>query len=484
MAVTTETPTPQPTGIVLPPDFHQDEGALIRSTCPDFQPMPNPPRFLSLPFPADPQMVMFQGWHYTGIDRPHCGVDFGKWDDAQGALEFPVLAAADGYACAETGDTDWGGCVTGYGGRVLIRHEVGGRIIYTYYGHLRNIDPAIPLGNRGDTVFVKRGQLIGYASNTGTGGGANHLHFGVANPWFGWFDPYDIWRTREFYPDPLRLNGLLAGTEHFWVSNPPQPFSLDEVSAANTSFAADTGFPAIMAPIATPTPIPYVGAASAALPAERIAAGIIDLAQWVSLPQRESGEIEVWINGRPRGRTPYGPVPDGSGSNFSWLWDTTQERNGPHTVLIRKISEAGDFDLLLKGRDAAEGGQLVTVQNPRGLVDTPPPRTILSGQRIPITGWAAVEDSRVSAVEIWIDGKWRGEATYGLPDARSGGDFGFRWEWDTSGEADGDHTLIVKVFAENGGYIELPGTGGSDANRTVHTLTLRNRDAVSPWLPR
>jgi len=475
VSVPTSTPTEPAPGIVLPDDFARNEGVRI-STCPDFQPMPNPPRFLSLPFPADPQMVMFQGWHYTGIDRPHCGVDFGKWDPEQGSQEFPVLAAADGYACAETGATDWGGCVAGYGGRVLIRHEVGGRILYTYYGHLRLIDPAIPVGNRNVTIAVRRGQLLGYASNTGTGGGANHLHFGVANPWFGWFDPYDIWRTREFYPDPLLQNGLLAGTNHFWISNPPRPFSSNEIDAGS--------YPAIFAPIGTPTPIPFVGAASASLAAERMVAGIVDLGQWVELPQRDSGEIEVWINGRPRGRTPYGPVPEGTGSSFRWLWDTTQERNGPHTVLIRKIGEDGSFDLLLKGRDAAEGGQLVSVQNPRGLVDTPAPRTVLSGQRIPITGWANVEGSQISAVEIWIDGVRRGEATYGIPDERAGGDFGFRWEWDTSQEADGRHTLIVKVFAENGGFGELPGTGSNDPTRTVHTLTIRNRGLQSAWFPR
>lgn len=437
------------------PDEPDDTEGLPDIQCDDFQPLSNSPRFMSLPFPLEPGMEILSGWHYTGINHPHCGIDFARIV-GEDFIEFPVLAVADGFACAEDGSSNGGGCVTGFGGRVLIRHEVGGRTLYTYYGHLDRIHSDIPLGNRNVTVPVERGQVIGYASNTGTNGGVIHLHFGLARPSFGWMDPYDIWRRREHYPHPIRPNGLLSGANHFWRTNPPATYT-------------------------EPTAIPFIGADSAAMPAERMVAGVINLAEWVTIEGRQSGMVEIWIDGRPRGQTEFGPLPNSDTSSFFWEWDTTRERNGPHTVLIRKIGEDGTYDLLLKGRDNVEGGLLVSVQNPWGMVHTRPLRETRS-RIVEITGWAMVDSTNISAVEIWVNGELRGEADYGLHDRSANGNYGFRWEWDTRQEPDGKHTILVKVYSENGGFAVLPAI--DDITQFEHVVEVRNRGTVPPWSPR
>jgi hypothetical protein len=93
-----------------------------------------------------------------------------------------------------------------------------------------------------------------------------------------------------------------------------------------------------------------------------------------------------------------------------------------------------------------------------------------------------VEESSISEVEIWIDGTKRGTATYGLPHAGAGGDFGFAWDWDTSGEADGMHTVIVKAFALNGGSRELPWV--YNVEQTTLMVETKNWASVHKWVVR
>jgi hypothetical protein len=80
--------------------------------------------------------------------------------------------------------------------KVWIRHTVNGVIYYTYYGHLGSIESQIPLGNQNSTVFVRRGQVIGTAGDTGTNQGWVHLHFGLKTAANAWVNPYSgYWTT-------------------------------------------------------------------------------------------------------------------------------------------------------------------------------------------------------------------------------------------------------------------------------------------------
>ncbi len=408
----------------------------------------NPPRFLSLPFPADPQMEVFHGWRYTHNNQPQCGIDYGK-RDASGALTgFPVLAAADGEACAD--HDGGGGCVSGFGDRVLIRHTVGGETYYTYYGHLEWVEPDIPVGDRSETIRVRRGQVIGFAGDTGTHADLHHLHFGIASPNFGWYDPYDLWEQSVIYPDPLGVNNLRAGVNSFWISNPPA--SSDRAS--------------------------HVGGPEASLPADALAAGSINLSEWTDILGRESGVVEVWIDGELRGEADFGPATDGDNSTFSWEWDTTEERNGPHTVRLVAFAEDSSIKPLLSATEDQVATFLITVQNPRGFVEQPAPDTYVSGVQT-VTGWSTAENSDIRRVEIWINGERRGAARYGLPHAGAGGDYGLEWMWDTTDEPDGLYTLTVRAVAENGGSKALPSVRDSD--QATISVIVQNRNAVPKW---
>lgn len=409
----------------------------------------NPPRFLSLPFPIDPQMEVFHGWQYTHNKQPQCGIDFGRRDERGALMGFPVLASADGEACADRDDTG-SGCVSGFGDRVLIRHQVEGQTYYTYYGHLESISPNIPIGSRSETVRVRRGEVIGYAGDTGTFGGSIHLHYGIANPSFGWYDPYDLWTTAHIYPNPTGSNGLLSGPNFFWTTNPP---TTEGVLAG-------------------------IGGPQASLPADTIAAGAMNVAEWTAILGRQTGVVEIWIDGELRGEADFGPVPGGSNSSFRWEWDTTRERNGPHRVVLRAFGEDSSLEPRLSVTDTQEASFLVTIQNPRGYVIQPEPAATVVGT-LPISGWVTVEESSISAVEIWINGSKRAEAAYGLPHSSAGGDYGFVWNWDTTQERDGTYDIIVKAFAANGGNKELPSV--VDIRQTVHTVRVQNGSPFPRW---
>lgn len=180
--------------------------------------------FLTLPFPRDPDMQIQQSWlcHWDGCentyppDGVHGGIDYIKGTGTSSTWQkFDVLAAADGEAC--------GDCAAGPAGSksVWIKHNIGGEIFYTYYGHLSEIASHIPLGDQSKTVAVKRGEKIGVAGDTGAEGKGIHLHFTLKNSKNIAVDPYALNATRDAYPDPNGANGKVADTNHYWTTNPP-----------------------------------------------------------------------------------------------------------------------------------------------------------------------------------------------------------------------------------------------------------------------
>ena len=179
-------------------------------------------RFLTLPFTPDQDMKVVQGWCYDWpLQAPcdHQGIDYIKKPGsglypATQWQRFPVVAAADGYAC--------GNCTLGnpssYGNAVYIVHTINGQTFTTYYGHLSSFASHIPLGNARTTTFVRRGEVIGTAGDSGSPG-LTHLHFMVKQGNIK-KDPYDLYTTKEVYPNPPGTNGKLSGANHLWTSKP------------------------------------------------------------------------------------------------------------------------------------------------------------------------------------------------------------------------------------------------------------------------
>lgn len=168
-------------------------------------------------------MQIEQGWLWTGAghEQLHGGIDYidGKLDQSSTWDSFDVVAAAPGQMCAGLdGDPSCG--FTGTGNRVIMRHRVKGHTWYTYYGHLRTIDPSIPFNHWSDTVA--RGTFLGKAGHSGDPCCVVHLHFSVYDAAFVSRDPYGLYAFRGRYPDPARTNGLRNGRDPLWLSDPPR----------------------------------------------------------------------------------------------------------------------------------------------------------------------------------------------------------------------------------------------------------------------
>lgn len=118
--------------------------------------------------PVDPDVPITSGYgpRWGGM---HNGIDFG------GPLGAPIYSFADGVVAASQ---DQG--VQGFGGWVIIDHNVEGKKISTVYGHQ---DPGGNLVKVGDRVKV--GQQIARIGNSGQSTGP-HLHFELHEG--GYFD--------------------------------------------------------------------------------------------------------------------------------------------------------------------------------------------------------------------------------------------------------------------------------------------------------
>ncbi len=189
----------------------------------------DPYRFLKYPVPRDERFRIQQGWEYSfASKKKHLGIDYimGKVDDSDSGWKiFPVMAAADGEACVNP--------INREGTAVFIRHDrPGGKIHYTYYGHLSEVKSDIPQCKQDDKWYTKlkhveQGEGIGKAGASGVvdlKGNPQpkwvHLHFGVIGPDGVNVDAYDIRSTRDKYPDLLFNNNLTCGDKTLWVICP------------------------------------------------------------------------------------------------------------------------------------------------------------------------------------------------------------------------------------------------------------------------
>lgn len=177
----------------------------------------NPTGFLSLPFPPDPDMRIQTGF-LRQDGSPHKGIDYikGEIDRSTTWMTFPVLAPADGLACANPPDRQ--------GNAVFIQHFFAGKTFFTYVGHLEKYDPSIPecldknnqLIPEQDKKPVKRGDKLGDAGSTGLiTNNLPHAHLGVTADTT--VDPYGLNATRDSYPDPNWSNGKFCGERSLFL---------------------------------------------------------------------------------------------------------------------------------------------------------------------------------------------------------------------------------------------------------------------------
>lgn len=105
-------------------------------------------------------------------DSFHLGTDYGV------ATGTPITAVTDGEVLRvetgkKVGDTSPSSALKHHTGNgVVVKHgDIGGDEMYSYYGHLSEVD--VKPGDK-----VKAGSVVGKAGNTGNSTGP-HLHFGV-----------------------------------------------------------------------------------------------------------------------------------------------------------------------------------------------------------------------------------------------------------------------------------------------------------------
>lgn len=96
--------------------------------------------------------------YYSERGKDHLGVDV-----ASRSNDANIYATADGTVALVGKNSANGNCV-------VIRHEIGGRVVYSFYGHLSGYNV-----KKNDTV--RRGQTIGVIGNTGNSSKGLHLHF-------------------------------------------------------------------------------------------------------------------------------------------------------------------------------------------------------------------------------------------------------------------------------------------------------------------
>ena len=119
---------------------------------------------LAYPMPIDTEITSGYGPRTGEYSGMHHGADFGA------PLGTPIYAFADGTVVDAR---DQG--VDGFGGWVVILHQIEGKEMSTVYGHE---DPGGVMVKTGDQV--KAGQQIARVGNSGQSGGP-HMHFELHN---------------------------------------------------------------------------------------------------------------------------------------------------------------------------------------------------------------------------------------------------------------------------------------------------------------
>ncbi|MCX6811751.1 MAG: hypothetical protein NT039_03615 [Candidatus Berkelbacteria bacterium] len=222
---------------------------------------------LALPFKSGTQYRITEGWIYSSQERnihgheKHGGIDF---EVPRGT---PVLAVADGYALASFHQIYSGtyeGKRVGFGLGRFIQMWLPDVQVFLQYGHLAKIAegvPYFPPNKVGEILeprivyhgprdldlsamkFVKRGEVIGFAGDSGLSWGYDetpefrpdpkthpswdevHLHFEVfrrneEGQKAEWWDPFGVYGDASLYQDlPAHVKGTTL-----WLTAPDGTF--------------------------------------------------------------------------------------------------------------------------------------------------------------------------------------------------------------------------------------------------------------------
>jgi hypothetical protein len=219
----------------VPVGIGTQAGSLAEAQAPSD---PHAPNFLTLPF-SDSGVQMTQAWichfgsnicsEYNPYGA-HYALDYAK-SSGGFPVSFELQAAAAGTATCYTQAThptlSWH-----YGNVVQINHTGAGAGYSTIYAHVASCEFT--------SRSVQRGERIGAAGTTGNSTGI-HLHFELRNSSFSRVDPYDLWTTIYSYPQP-GTSSPLAGSNHYWTTNPPSYPNVDTQSPTTVdSLSGTTG---------------------------------------------------------------------------------------------------------------------------------------------------------------------------------------------------------------------------------------------------
>lgn len=202
-------------------------------------------------------------------------------------------------------------------------------------------------------------------------------------------------------------------------------------------------------------------------PAGSTVSGMVKVRGWI-LDTSGVSKVEVLVDGKVVGQAQYGlsrpdvynvfPDYQNANSGYEFNFDTRSLTNGQHTISVKATSKTGST-LSLQGKT-------VNVQNvalaPTGHIDSPISNSSINGITN-VRGWF-LDASGVSKVEVFVDGKIMGQATYGLsrPDvlkvlpAYQNGNAGYEFSLDTRKLTNGTHVITVRGTGNNGTITELP----------------------------
>ncbi|MEH7009815.1 Ig-like domain-containing protein [Neobacillus niacini] len=205
--------------------------------------------------------------------------------------------------------------------------------------------------------------------------------------------------------------------------------------------------------------------------------GMIKVRGWI-LDTSGVSKVEVLVDGQVVGQAQYGrsrpdvlnvfPEYQNANAGYEFDFDTRSLTNGSHSISVKATSKTGST-LPLQGKT-------VNVQNllPIGFIDSPASNASISGISN-VRGWF-LDVSGVSKVEVLVDGRSMGQATYGIsrPDvlrvlpAYQNANAGYEFALDTRKLTNGTHVISVRGTGKNGATTELP----------TKTVNVKNSPAI------
>jgi beta-N-acetylglucosaminidase len=172
--------------------------------------------------------------------------------------------------------------------------------------------------------------------------------------------------------------------------------------------------------------------------------------------------VDVLVDGKIVGQAQYGqyrpdvqrfyPEYNNANAGYEFALDTKNYSNGAHTITVRATGKNGSTKQFESSVSIQNLDQLPTV----GFLDSPKSGSTIDGVST-IRGWY-LDGSGVEKIEVFVDGKWIGNAQYGLsrPDVATvlpeyfNSNAGFQYSLDTKQFTDGSHTLMIKETGKNG----------------------------------